>query len=101
MNTFKIIPLKDVEDFILKLPIKDQYKISAATDALKYKKFESVYIKQLKGEIKELRVKNYRLLFFIHDDNLFFVRIFVKKSRKTPRNEIHLAEKFYKLYITN
>lgn len=47
--------------------------------------------------MKELRVKKYRLIFFIHEEIVYFVRIFIKKTDKTPRNEIEMAEKYYKL----
>ena len=99
-NTFRIILLKDIEVFISDLSFDDQNKISGAIEALRNKKFDSVYIKQLKGDVKELKVKKYRLLFFIHKETIYFVRIFIKKTNKTPKNEIDMAEKHYKL-ITN
>ncbi|MEK7117037.1 MAG: type II toxin-antitoxin system RelE/ParE family toxin [Patescibacteria group bacterium] len=82
------------------LPPDDQDKISGTIEALKNKRFDSIYIKQLKGGIKELRIKKFRLIFFIHEEIVYFVRIFIKKTNKTPRNEIDIAEKHYKL-ITN
>lgn len=96
-NEFRIILLKDIETFIFNLPTEDQSKISGNIEAIRNKKFDSVYIKQLKGNIKELRVKNYRLIFFIHKNTIYFVRIFIKKTNKTPKNEIGMAEKYYKL----
>lgn len=96
-NKFRIILLKDIEIFISNLPPDDQSKISGAIEALKNKKFDSIYIKQLRGDMKELRVKKYRLIFFIHEEIVYFVRIFIKKTDKTPRNEIEMAEKYYKL----
>ncbi len=101
MDTLKIILLDDTEDFILSLPSKDQYKISGALEALKNRKFENVYIKQLRGNIKELKVRKYRLIFFIHENRIYFPRVFRKKSNKTPKQEIDLAEKFYKLLTNN
>src|SRR3990167_11101947 len=99
-NTLRIILLKDIETFISGLSFDDQEKMSGAIDALSNKKFDSVYIKQLKGDIKELKVKKYRLIFFIHQEIVYFVRIFIKKTNKTPNNEIDMTEKNYKL-ITN
>ena len=99
MDTLKIILLTDVEDFILALPSKKQDKISGALGALENKRFESVHIKQLRGDIKELKVAKYRLLFFIYTNNIYVVRIFIKKSNKVPKNEIELAEKLQKLII--
>lgn len=99
-NQFNIILLKDIETFIVDLSFDDQDKISGSLEALSDKKFDSIYVKQLKGDIKELRVKKYRLIFFIHKEIIYVVKIFVKKTNKTPKNEIDMAEKNYKL-ITN
>lgn len=96
-NEFRIILLRDIETFISRLSLDDQDKISGAIEALRNKKFSSIYIKQLKGDIKELKVKKYRLIFFIHKETVYFLRIFVKKTNKTPKNEIDIAEKHYKL----
>lgn len=101
MDTLRIILLDDIEDFILSLPIKDQYKISSALDALRNRKFDTVYIKQLRGNLKELKVRKYRLIFFIHKNEIYFLRVFIKKSDKTPKREIDLAEKFYKQLNNN
>ena len=67
-NKFRTILLQDIEIFISSLPFDDQDKISGAIEALSDKKFGSVYIRQLKGDIKELKVKKYRLIFFIHEE---------------------------------
>ncbi|MEK7128706.1 MAG: type II toxin-antitoxin system RelE/ParE family toxin [Patescibacteria group bacterium] len=99
-NEFRIILLRDIETFISYLSPEDQDKISGAIRALRNKKFDSIYIKQLRGDIKELRVKKIRLIFFIHKETVYFVRILIKKTNKTPKNEIDMAEKNYKL-ITN
>lgn len=99
-SKFIVILLEDVEAFILDLQPDDQSKISGAIEALRNKKFDSIYVKQLKGDIKELKVKKHRLIFFAHKETIYFVRIFIKKTNKTPKNEIDIAEKYYKL-ITN
>lgn len=99
-SEFRIILLKDIETFISGLSHDDQDKISGAVEMLRNKRFDSVYIKQLRGDIKELKVRKYRLIFFIHKDTVYFLRIFIKKTNKTPKNEIDMAEKHYKL-ITN
>lgn len=91
--------MDDVLEFIRTLSIKEQNKILGAINTLGNKKFEEVYIKQLVSNIKELKVRNYRLIFFIHKDEIFFIRIFIKKTKKTPKLEIELALKFYKSFI--
>lgn len=100
-NKLEVIILDNVNDFIDGLSIKDQQKIMAAIEALENRKFDSVYIKQISQRIKELRVKKYRLLFFVHQNIIYFIRSFFKKTNKTPKKEIELAEKYYKLYTNN
>ena len=98
-NKFNITIMDDVLEFIGILPVKEQNKIFGAINILGNKKFDEVYVKQLIGIIKELKVKRYRLIFFIHKDEIYFIRIFMKESNKTPRSEIELALKFYKSFI--
>ncbi|MES3032043.1 MAG: type II toxin-antitoxin system RelE/ParE family toxin [Patescibacteria group bacterium] len=96
-SKFRVILLRDIEAFISSLSSDDQDKISGAVEMLRNKRFDSVYIKQLRGDIKELKVKKFRLIFFIHKGTVYFLRIFIKKTNKTPKNEIDIAEKNYKL----
>lgn len=98
-NELRVILLKNIETFISDLSFDDQDKISGTIEALRNKKFDSVYVKQLRGDIKELKVKKYRLIFFVHKETIYFVRIFIKKTNKTPKKEIDIAEKNYKLII--
>ncbi|KKR32278.1 MAG: hypothetical protein UT65_C0004G0009 [Parcubacteria group bacterium GW2011_GWF2_39_8b] len=95
---YKTFFFGNVKEFINSLSLKDQEKVIGAATTLGNGEFRSVSVKQLKGELKELRVKRYRLIFFIHTNTICFIRIFIKKSQKTPKNEIELAEKIYKLY---
>ena len=98
-NGLNITIMDDVLEFIGTLPLKEQNKILGAVNTLGNKKFEEVYVKQIVGNIKELKIKRYRLIFFIHQSEIFLIRIFVKKSKKTPKLEIELALKFYKSFI--
>lgn len=90
----------EVNDFIADLPTEIRQKLAVATIALSEGIFEQVFIKQLRGPIKEAKVQRYRLVFFTHQDSIYFIRIFIKKTNKTPIKEIEFAEKYYKL-ITN
>ncbi len=99
-NIFEICLFKKVEEFILSLNPQVQSKISGSLSALGSKKFDAIYVKLLKGEIKELRVKKYRLIFFIYRNTVFVSGIFYKQSNKTPKKVIEMAEKYYKI-ITN
>jgi phage-related protein len=86
----------NVKEFIDSLPEIDGKKIAASITAITEGNFESVFIKQLRGEIKELKVRKSRLIFFVIHNTVYFVRAFTKKTRKTPKNEIDLAEQIYK-----
>ena len=100
-NKYLALFLEDVRIFIDMLPNEDQGKINATTIAMESGDFESIYIKTLKTPIKELIIKKYRLIFFIHKNTIYFIRAFVKKSQKTPKKEMENAEKIYKIIMEN
>jgi len=84
-------------DFLRELPSKDRAKIEGDVNVMRSGDLHSPRIKTLRGAVKELIVKEYRILFFIHEHVIYFVRAFRKKSMKTPRKEIEYAERIYKL----
>ena len=86
-----------VTDFLRGLSLKDRSNIEGDVDVMQIGDLHSPRIKTLRGPIKELIVKEYRILFFIHEYIIYFVRAFRKKSMKTPRKEIEYAERIYKL----
>ena len=100
-NKYFALFLDDVKDFIGELSDDDQGKINASVGAMEAGEFESIYIKKLRTPIKELIIKKYRLVFFIHKNTIYFIGAFVKKTTKTPKGEIENAEKIYKLILTN
>jgi phage-related protein len=93
----KVIILETVELFREKLLEQDKAKLNGSITAIRYGNFNTIYIKTLKWNIKELRIKKIRLIFFIKDETVYFVDIFIKKTNKTPKQEIEKAEKIYKL----
>ncbi|OGN88233.1 MAG: hypothetical protein A2Z74_00280 [Chloroflexi bacterium RBG_13_46_9] len=51
-------------------------------------------IKHINGKIWELKIDHYRILYFPYGNRQFILlRIFLKKTSKTPTNEIKLALK--------
>ena len=62
---------------------------------------DSVEIKTLRGPIKELKVRKYRILFFIEQGTIYFVSGFIKKTQKIPSKELLKAEAIYNKYIYN
>ncbi len=89
-----------VKDFFNELSSKDRAKVEGNVNVMQNGDLRSPRTKTLRGPIKELIVKDYRILFFIHEHIIYFVRAFRKKSMKTPRKEIEYVEQIYKL-ITN
>jgi phage-related protein len=51
------------------------------------------YVEHIEGKIWELRASRYRVLYFAFQDKQFvLLRAFMKKTRKTPRKEIKMAQ---------
>ena len=51
------------------------------------------YLEHVSGKIWELRVSRYRILYFTFTGQRFvLLRAFIKKSRKTPKKDLQLAE---------
>lgn len=57
--------------------------------------------KHIRGKIWELRLNRIRGLYFTHKKNTFvLLRVFMKKTQKTPAKEINLAERRMKDYLS-
>jgi len=51
------------------------------------------YVEHIEGKIWQLRVGKYRVLYFAFRKKQFvLLRVFVKKTKKTPRQEIKIAK---------
>ena len=99
MPEYKASYLEDIKKFIEFLPDDDQGKIKSSIITMESGDFVSVHIKTLRTPIKELIVKKYRLIFFTRHTIIYFIGAFIKKTAKTPKNEIINAEKRYKTII--
>lgn len=88
--------LDDVSDFLAKLSREDDAKIAAHLKSLAINQTEGLTIKPLKGKIKELVVKQYRIVFFRINNTGYVVDAFRKQSKKTPKRIIERAEKIYR-----
>jgi phage-related protein len=93
----KVIVLENVALFRKNLPEQDRVKINGSITAIRYGHYDNIYIKSLRGVIKELIIKRFRFIFFIDKNIVYFVGAFIKKTNKTPKGEIENAEKIYKL----
>ena len=88
--------LDEVNEFLDLLPEDVSGKILAHLKSLAEHRTEGLTIKLLKGKIKEIIVKQYRIVFFTIGDKGYVVDVFKKQSRKTPQRIIERAEKIYK-----
>lgn len=75
----------------------DQEKIYSTIRSLEKGDFETAYVKNVQYPIRELRVRDYRFLFFIELNSIYFVRGFRKRTPKTPPHEIDMAMKMHRL----
>lgn len=82
------INLNKIQDYI---QILQEYGTSAGEP----------YMKNLEGEIWELRPVRNRVLFAACSGNTYvLLHCFLKKTRKTPRREIERAKKEYEDYLS-
>ncbi|WP_430883376.1 type II toxin-antitoxin system RelE/ParE family toxin [Fusibacter sp. JL216-2] len=88
-------------DFLMKLPKKDRAKILREVDLLQDFGLQlgMPHVKKMKGtdDLWELRVKqgsdNYRIFYFTLKAKRFvLLHAFQKKSQKTPKKDIEIAE---------
>lgn len=59
---------------------------------------EENYIKNLEKDIWELRPIRDRILFAKYGNDFVLLSVFVKKTQKTPKNEIRKAKKHFENY---
>lgn len=50
------------------------------------------YVEHVEGKVWELRVSKHRVYFAFHNKQFVLLRVFMKKTRKTPRQEIKIAQ---------
>jgi phage-related protein len=97
---YQSVLLPEVEEFIDTLEETEQAKILTHMESIERGDIASVYTKLLKKPIRELIFKRYRFLFFIENQFIYFIHAFVKKTQKTPIEEIRYAERLYKTITT-
>jgi phage-related protein len=94
-----LFTFEHAHSFMDALSESEQLKIAKAVAALRTQDFGSIHVKTIRGPIKELIVRKSRILFCIENETLYLLNAFSKKSVKTPRNEIEIAENIYRLLI--
>ncbi|MFA5996373.1 MAG: type II toxin-antitoxin system RelE/ParE family toxin [Candidatus Paceibacterota bacterium] len=89
--------LDEVKKFLESLPDKDNAKALASITMMQTGAVSTVVTRQISGSIREIKVKQHRILYFQRGDTLYFVGGFTKKSQKTPTREIENAKQIQKL----
>lgn len=89
--------LHDVLTFLDSIAEEDSAKIYAHLKLLEENYTEGLNVKQLKGKIREIIVKQYRIIFFRKTNIIYIVDAFKKQTQKTPKRIIERAEKMYKI----
>lgn len=100
-NRYRAVHFEFVTNFLRELSKNDRAKILAGISKMEQGDFRSAYVKTLRGAVQELIVKQYRVLFFIHEDSIYLVRAFRKKSMKAPMGEIEHVERVHRMFINN
>ena len=84
-----------VSEYLEKLHKKDNAKIARYVEFLRINQghLDEPYSRHIKGKIRELRVdfsKNYHRIFYFAflDKKIILLHAFLKKTKKTPNNEI-------------
>ena len=97
---------RPVEEFIFSLDEKMQAKFIGLIDLLAVNgtNLREPYSKYLEEGIFELRCKvgntiSRAMFFFYYNHRIIFTNAFIKKTKKTPRNEIRLAKERRKKYM--
>lgn len=98
-NKLQAIFLGTAEELYKSLSFNHRSKILGTINFIQKGEFELVEAKTLKGPIKEFKVNQYRFLFCIEGSVIYILRGFIKKSMKTSRNEIEMAEKMHTMII--
>ena len=98
----RIIYHPEVEKAIRLLSEKDESRVLKVVDLFRDYKFRlpQTYLKKVTKVIWELRAGRYRLLFGIIDGNAVIVTLFMKKTQKTPKQDIQLAHERLRQYAT-
>lgn len=97
-----------VKEYIDKLSQKEQVKIFSYLELLKQRRgyLDEPYSRHIKGKIRELKIEffrnHHRIFYFVFTDKkIILLHAFLKKTTKTPKQEIIKATNNYQDYLIN
>ena len=95
MNHLSLQVFDKVAQFLRSLPDKEQLKIVSSIQSVLEGDFETVFIKTLRGPIKELIIRRTRILFCVENKTLYVLHAFVKKTMRTPKRDLDYVERLF------
>lgn len=97
-----------IKEWLINLDTKTKVKVFKNIEMLKEFNItlKAPYVKPLEDKLYELRTKDskgiYRIIYFAYKSKTFYLlNGFIKKSQKTPRDEIELAKSRMKEILKN
>lgn len=89
-----------VDQLIRALPKTDSSRIVHVIELFKDYGFglSALYLKKLTTNLWELRAGRFRLLYGLVEGKAIITNLFLKKTQKTPKRELELAQKRLKEY---
>ena len=93
--------LKKAKELLVSLPAASRTKAVKILELLEEKGtyLAAPYVKNISGKLWELRAGQTRLFYFLSEGVFVVVSGFVKKTQKTPKNEIDKALGEIKKYL--
>ena len=96
-HPLRAVILEGAKKYVASIPDEERGAILRDIEALCANDTGSIYTRQIRGRIRELKSGPHRITYFGLAGTLYFVRGFRKKSAKIPNREIEYAEKIYTL----
>lgn len=98
-SSLEIYVFEDANAYILALGDTDRAKILAHINLMSEGDYAVLRTKQLSGPVRELIVKQHRIVYFEKQGSLYFVDGFRKKSAKTPKYIIDHAKQLHRMTV--
>jgi phage-related protein len=96
----KLHILTGTNEYLDSVPEEQSAKILADLEFLRMNQTEGLTIKPLDGKIRELVVKQHRIVFFEYKGVVYVVDAFKKQSKKTPKRVIERAKGIHRYVVS-
>lgn len=95
-RSLEVRMLESALTYIESIKDLERLKIFAQIKLLSEGDYGTLHVKQLSGPVRELIIKQHRIVYFKKGDAIYCVSAFKKQSAKTPRREIEHARQVFK-----